>query len=344
VVDSASALAHQFLFNKTHVPFYQRMYASVDISTQSDFATIVKSIPVMTKAVLRRAAPLDFLPQANGRLMGRYALQRSTGGTTGTPTSISYSKVDWERAVQAHSLAFSERMTGSDIRAFNGYNQGHISGPIFSEGIFEAGGLCVTRGFQSNDEAALKELVAHRCNVVISPPTASKKGGTIEGLLEIDASTGTHYLNGENIKMLVVSSSELTPGLLSELKSLGINNIVNCYGCTEVMPIGFSCPLDPFTFHLVKGAGTYVAVVSSGGSLVKNGEKGIVLLGRYGSPGLAGVLDPSLSTALLNYATGDEATYTNGGCACGHDGGSLSNVCRVANIEEKIESGCQVWE
>lgn len=344
LVDSASALAHQFLFNKMRVPFYKRMYANVDIGASSDLATIVRSIPVMTKAALRRAAPHDFLPQVDGRLLGRYALQRSTGGTTGTPTSISYSKGDWERAVRAHASVFSERMGASDIRAYNGYNQGHISGPIFSESIFEAGGLCATRGFQSNDEAALRELVAHQCNVVISPPTASKKGGTIEGLLEIDAATGTDYLNGDNIRMLVVSSSELTPTLLGELRSLGIKNVVNCYGCTEVMPVGFSCPIDPFSFHLATDAGTFVAVVSPNGSLVESGDRGIVLLSRFGAHDVTGRFVPSLSTALLNYVTGDEATYTDGYCACGHTGASLSNLCRVANIEEKIETGCQVWE
>jgi phenylacetate-coenzyme A ligase PaaK-like adenylate-forming protein len=344
MVSSASALAHQFLFNKMRVPFYQRMYANVDIATSADLATIVQTIPVMTKAALRRAAPRDFLPQVDGRLLGRYALHRSTGGTTGTPTSISYSRGDWERAVRAHASVFSDRMGDSDIRAYNGYNQGHISGPIFSESIFEAGGLCATRGFQSNDEAALRELVAHQCNVVISPPTASKKGGTIEGLLEIDATTGTEYLNGDNIQMLVVSSSELTPSLLGELHSLGINTIVNCYGCTEVMPVGFSCPLDPFSFHIAADAGTFVAVVSPDGALVESGERGIVLLSRFGAHDVTGQFVPSLSTALLNYVTGDEATYTNGLCACGHRGGSLSEVCRVANIEEKIETGCQVWE
>jgi phenylacetate-coenzyme A ligase PaaK-like adenylate-forming protein len=190
----------------------------------------------------------------------------------------------------------------------------------------------------------LKELITHQCNVVISPPTASKKGGTIEGLLQVDATTGSDYFNGENIKMLVVSSSELTPGLLGELQALGIHNVLNCYGCTEVMPVGFSCPFDPFTFHLAAGAGTYVAVVSADGSLVKSGQRGIVLLGRYGGQNSSGGFVPSLSTALLNYVTGDEATYVAGTCTCGYEGGSLSSVCRVANIEEKIESGCQVWE
>jgi len=199
-LDRAAALTAQLRFNYLNVPACRNMYSKISLLDGVDFATAIQSIPVITKEIFQSNSALDLLPHINGKPIGPFAAHRMTGGTTSTPGSVFYSQTDWDRAVAVHHQTFFSRLSGiSEVRAFNNYNQGHISGPIFSAGISGPTSLCVNRGFRSDNDQALKEIIAHRCNVLIAPPSSTAKGGTLEDLLEADARAGSNRpLRAEN--------------------------------------------------------------------------------------------------------------------------------------------------
>ena len=336
-----SRFLFQARFLASSVPFYQARYRSLDLSAPQDFSVTTR-IPAIRKEDLRSASGTDLIAAQAIDRENRIAIQRSTGGTTGRCLSIMYSSADWAAAVDAHVAALKRpaELTGERIVSFNCYHQGHISGPIFNDAISALGGIPIARHFKSSDEEVLEEMARNRCNTIIAPASSSGKGGALESLLEIDAATRTNFINGQNIKFIITSSTALTSDLIEELRDLGISNIVNCYGSTELMPVGFSCSADRRNFHLVE-CNTYAFVVNSSLAPVSSGSIGRVMVGRIASRSNDGRLTPSLSSGLLNYMNGDEARIEHGRCECGSAAPRIGDIARVEDRTEKLTSGCQ---
>ena len=336
------ALLAQVLYNLETVPAARALYRHLALNPEMPFEELVSTVPGIVRSFVRDQDPLSWLPHRHDRPLPQY-LHRATGGTTSRALSIFYSEDDWRAALLLHVETFAARLRGvGPIVAFSTYNQSHISGPIFSGAIAAMGGLCINRSYLADDERTLEEIRAHRCNVIIAPAGKTTKGGTIESLLNLDSAKRDPYIHGGNIKAVIVSSSVLSSELLAELNSLGITEIINCYGSTEVMPVAFSCPKNPLIFHLVRRF-VYGVVVDNEQRLCEHGERGIVLVGRASGLDRYGHSVRSTSTALLHYANGDGATVLTERCSCGYHGDSLTDIERITDIEEKLKSGCQAW-
>jgi phenylacetate-coenzyme A ligase PaaK-like adenylate-forming protein len=340
-------LKKQFQFNKKNVPFYKKFYKNIDELSLNGYSSSIAQIPVLTKSILKNInSPYEFINEETFRNLRQVYLHRGTGGTTGRPTSVFYSNEDWRAALYASNRLFYPRLNqdfNSDkVIAFNNYNQGHIAGAIFNYMVQDLNGLAINRNFNSTDEEALKQICYHRCNLIISPPISTSKGGTIESLLAIDAATNTNYVNGDNIKYLFLSSTNLTPDLYEELVSLGIKNIFCFYGSTEILPIAISCENDPFKFHFIEGH-IYANAINSNHELVANGERGMLIAGRIASVTNDGNIVPAQANTFMNYLLGDEVTLSTENCSCGRTTRSITNIERKLDIDYKISSGCQTW-
>jgi phenylacetate-CoA ligase len=336
----------QFVFMKNNVPFYKKRYANIDVSSLKTIDDCVSKIPGLRKNDIRNLpSPYDLLPTQIRENMSKIYLYRGTGGTTGEPTSMFYSYNDWRAIVHAMVRSLKELREiakETQIIAFNGYNQGHISGPIFDDTIRELGGISIARHFTADDERALRQMARHKCNLIICPPTSTHKGGTLEELLKADVKTGLNYINGDNIIALFLSSTPTTPELMKEIKELGIKLVYNYYGSTDVLPTAISCQESPETWHILNGHISLFVVDENQGH-VKNGERGLVIASRIGSYDKNGKISNCEATQLLNYYVGDEVTYIDEPCKCGRTTPRIADIKRVLDIRDKIESGCEAW-
>ncbi len=334
----------QFSHNKSEVPFYSRRYKNIGEDDLTEWEDCVQKVPTLRKEDIRAlASPYDLLDEGTAHNLASIYLHRGTGGTTGEPTSMFFTKNDWEAVLSAMTRAVGEVHTlKKPIVAYDGYNQGHISGPIFDDTIRKLGGLPISRNFGCSDEQALLQMKRHKCNLIIAPPVSTHKGGSIQNLLDADSKLGLNYINGKNIDVIFCSSTNLTPELHRELKDLGIKYIYNYYGSTDVLPTAISCQENPFDLHVLFG---HVAlfVVDEEQHHVSNGKRGLVISSRIGS--YDDKYRPSVSrgTQLLNYHVGDEVTYLEDQCPCGRTTPRIRDVKRVADIQDKLEGGCEQW-
>ncbi len=334
----------QFIFNKNNVQFYKQFYKNTRESDLQSLKDCVEKVPIITKTQLRNLpSQYDILPDSTRSNLHKIHLHRGTGGTTGEPTSMFFSRKDWLAVLGAMTRAVRE-VTSIDkpIIAFNGYNQGHISGPIFDDTIRKLGGTPISRNFGSSDEQALRQMSKHKCNLIIAPPISTHKGGSMEHLLEIDSKTGLNYINGENIDVVFCSSTNLTHEIHKELKDLGIKYIYNYYGSTEILPTAISCQHSPFDLHILFGH-ISLFVVDKDQKHVKNEERGTVLSSKIGSYNENNGVSQIEATQLLNYQVGDEVTFISEKCSCGRTTPRIKEVKRVHDVQDKLEAGCEHW-
>ncbi|MGE0172751.1 MAG: hypothetical protein AB7T49_08200 [Oligoflexales bacterium] len=292
-------------------------------------------IPLLTKDELRLRDPLDFAAKKNFP----FYMVRQSGGTTGNPVPLYWTRADWNAAVRAVCRFLEPLADIKPLVAWNGYNQSHAGGPSFDDAIRELGGMVVPRHFKSDDQAAIEEIERFKAQVLILPAkSGTEKGGSLEDLLICDAG----FLSRLNIKALMVSSTGLDPDLLEEARAQGVQHIINLYGSTEAFPSAISCEANPLMFHLCQGP-NLTEVVGTDGDSVKNGERGLVVISRVGSESEAGIF-PAGGTQLIRFIVGDEATYITDPCSCGRSSPRIGDVRRIINIQDKITGGCQKWE
>jgi len=334
-------LLQQVTFVKQFVPYYKSAFRNISFVNVESF---VEQLPILTKAVVRANSPFDFLSEEILRDPSQIYLQRSTGGTTGIPTSFFYTADDWRLITKIHQQAFKEhlKLIDTPLRAMNCYSQDHVSGPAFGASLLGLGVLVANRSLRPTMEQLLDEIVLHKCNMIIAPPQSSHKGGTISDLLEVDAHRKNPYINGKNIKCLLISSTLLDKELLDELKSLGITNIINCYGSTEAFPIAISVPGDPLNFKITEGH-VKTFFINSNGKEARSEERGIVVTSRIAGLDLNRNLTLSKSSSLIHYFNDDEVLYYERKNCDGEVERFLTDAVRIQNIEEKLASGCQVW-
>jgi phenylacetate-CoA ligase len=295
----------------------------------------IESIPLLTKRDLRVLAPDDLLVDPDQP----FHLVRATGGTTGTPTPVFWTRNDWHALVQASQRFCAPIQDLPRLRVWNGYNQAHVSGPAFDGLVRALGGTPIPRHYGSSDRHALEEIARMRANgIVITPQSGSGKGGSLEDLLGEDPT----FIARLGIKVMIVSSTPLQPDVMEEVREQGVVFMVNFYGSTEAPPAAASCPIDPTTFHLSQ-AHVLVEVVGPDGSHVRSGERGAVVVSRIASASGSGVRAAE-ATQLIRYAIGDAALYVDEPCGCGRTSPRIRDVMRVANVEEKLAGGCERWE
>jgi len=336
-------LIRQALHLKEQFGFYKSFYKDIALNPDDSFEELIVKLPKINKSVFKAQDPFSLLPDNFLSVPAKLpVMHKTTGGTTGRPANVFYTANDWATALEAHALILRPIFASlhKPVIAYNNYNHGHIGGPVFGQSVTAAGALCINRSFNADDERAIDEISRYKCNMLVAPPSATRKGYTLESLLEADAASGTNYINGDNIDVVLVSSLPLRKELVEELQELGIKFILDFYGMTEVMPVAVSCPYNPRHLHIC-GGHAYADVVNSSFKPVKTGERGMIIAGRinaYDANG--GVSD---STGILNFITGDTALVVESGCSCGENLKTITDVRRESDTESKAENGCQTW-
>jgi phenylacetate-CoA ligase len=295
----------------------------------------LQQIPPLQKSQVRALGPFDLTVKE----YFPFHTMRQSGGTTGLPVPLYWTKSDWTAAVNSCTRFLDEIRKITPLIAWNGYNQAHAGGPSFDDIIRAIGGFPVARHFRSEDGSAIEEIERFGANVLVLPAQGgSGKGGSLEDLLNQDPS----FISRLGIKGVMVSSTELTEEIFVELVDQGIAAVVNLYGSTEAFPAAVSCTTNPFIFHLAQGP-NYVEVVDGDGKAVKNGERGRVLVSRIAGEGADG-FSPATGSQLLRFVVGDEVTFIDDPCQCGRTTPRIKDIKRIINVEDKIAGGCEKWE
>jgi phenylacetate-CoA ligase len=335
-------VSNQVAYAYKNIPFYKKMMQDrkidpTKINTIKDFR---KHIPVLTKTTIRNAGPYALINIEECYKNSKIYLNRSSGGTTGEPTGFFWTEDDWNAVVETMVRGMSDIKIKTRIIAFNGYNQGHIAGPIYDDTVRMLNGLTIPRHFKADDPTALKQMIKFKSNTLIAPPTSgSGKGGSVEDLLNADTQ---NYINSKNIQMILHSSTPMTDELFDELYSLGIKAIVNSYGSTDALPTAISCLSDPRAMHITNG-NVLLEVINDKGEHVASGERGHLIASRIASSSKNGI-SINQGSQVLRYSVGDDATYIDEGkCKCGKNTPKIKDIKRVANTQDKIEGGCEVW-
>ncbi|MBC7533418.1 MAG: hypothetical protein H7318_17740 [Oligoflexus sp.] len=329
------AMHQQLRFASRYNDFWRDRLSETLLRSPTFTRQHLEMIPLLDKKNLRLLQHGALLP----RMGDSCHVVRGTGGTTGAPVSISWKRADWQAALETITRFIEPIRALKPKTIWNGYNQGHVSGPIFDDVIRQLGATSLPRHFRSDDGKALEDILRVKPTVlVITPQSGSGKGGSLEDFLEIDP----NFIKHAGVKGLIISSTVLAEDLKEELKEQGVTTIVNFYGSTEALPDAVSCPIDPRSFHLCQGH-VLVEVIDANGQHVKNGGRGLLVVSRIGSSSAAGI-GPSLGTQLFRYVVGDKVSYREGPCACGRSTASIYDIERVLDIEEKLQGGCQKWE
>lgn len=326
---------HQLMFAKEHSVHWKKRLSSVIIEEAKFNRSVIESLPVFFKSELRILNPYDLTTD----LAKSWHIVRGSGGTTGTPTTVMWTLADWRSAIETSTRFLRRIRDWKNMRIWNGYNQAHVAGPAFDDIIRMIGATPIPRHFKSTDKDTIKEMEHLKVDgIVLTPKSGSGKGGSLEDLLAIDP----NFISRIGIKHVWVSSTLLDKDLAKELRSLGVETIVNFYGSTESMPNAISCLDNPHTFHLCQGH-IFLEVLDENGKHVENGKRGTVVVSRIGSSAPPAI-DPAEGTQMFRFVVGDSAVYHNEKCTCGLTSPRISQVERLPSDEGKILGGCERWD
>lgn len=326
----------QILFASEHCEFWKKRLPETLLKRKTLTREDIETLPPLGKQVLRLSSPQDLIGLKDAPIY----LVRGSGGTTGVPTPIFWTKPDWAAAIEtAVRYMRPLRPSWKGLRVWNGYNQGHVSGPAFDDIVRILGGTPIPRHFKSNEEESIAEMERLKVEaIVLTPKSGSGKGGSLEDFLAIDPD----FIPRIGIKTLIVSSTALDKDLLEELHDLGVETIANLYGSTEALPTGISCSHDVSGFHLCQGH-IFLEVVDDSGKHVRSGESGLVVASRIGAS-LENEIGPAEGTQLFRYIVGDRATYSEEPCPCGLTTAKILNPSRLPNDVDKLMGGCERWD
>lgn len=346
------------IFAKEHVPFYREHFKNItqnqinDIKSLEEFSIV---LPETTKEHLTTTHPSKFLPEYEA---GTALINKGTGGSTGKPVTIFYSKYDWTAMAQniARSIKFDFRENLDDLRGrqlVGLYHGDHVTNEIYRSGLGLLGISLLGRPSTKSESSHVYDFIQDvKPNGILAPPedrgSKQTKGITLDRMLIFDAKnskSSAYRLNNtdnKSMQMVLWSSMPLSPQLHNYLKDhLKIPYIQGQYGSTECCPTGATCEYNPFSFHLCYGPNLVTVVHPSNERLVKDSEEGFILVTKTG-----GVVDGQkivpTGTNLINFRTGDYAKLTQGTCKCGRTTPVLSNLTRKEDVQIKAEFGCQV--
>ncbi len=324
----------QLHFAKEHSRHWQKRIPEDILKKPSLSRSDVEALPILFKAELRLLSPYDLL----GNEHTSSYIVRGSGATTGKPSTVLWSKGDWDAAVETSARFLNERRSWKGMRIWNGYNQGHVAGPVFDEIIRKVGATPIPRHFKSSDAEAIQEMEHLKVDgILLTPKSGSGKGGSLEDFLSIDPS----FIERLGIKCVWVSSTNFEKSLAKELNALGVETVVNFFGSTEAMPTAISCAADPHGFHMVQGH-VYMEVLDENGHHVSSGQRGTLVVSRVGSSDGSRII-PAEASQILRMVVGDSAIYDSTKCSCGLSTPKISQLQRLPK-EEKVLGGCERWD
>lgn len=293
----ARALGRLLAHAHENVPFYRRRFSQADLSPdQIQGVENLAQLPPLTKEELRNNR--DDLIARNYRRKSLVA--RSTGGSTGVPTSFYYDRASWDSRVGAKYSAytwagwdFGSRtaiMAGSPIdKAVFLSLRGKLKSALFRE-IF----LDTFEMSESTRRQYVKKLQNFRPQVLI---------GYASACIALARQLRRDNLS-LSIAVIITSAEMLFPPQRRFIEEAFHGQVFDLYGSREVAAIGMECrhhnglhvPIDRLVVEILRG--------DSPAPAGEPGEIVITDLQNYGMP-------------FIRYKIGDVGRLLQRACPCG---------------------------
>lgn len=349
------------LFAKRFVPFYKIHYKHIsedDIMNISSLGEFAFKLPVTTKRHLSENDAFDFLPDF---VQIEEMINKGTGGTTGKPVTIYYSKSDWNAMAQhiARSIKFDFQNNLHELKGLNVvgmYHGDHVTNDIYRDGLKLLGIHVSGRVSTKKDAKSNYDFLQHqKPNGILAPPSdpsdSQTKGITLDEFLKSDAKNSSEFayrFNNEinpKFKLIFWSSMPLPEAMLNYMQNhLKIPYIQGQYGSTECCPTGATCKYHPREFHIGYGPTLITVIHPTEKRLITENERGHILVTKTGGTYDGKNIVPT-GTYIINLRTGDSAVLKNINgeqCQCGRNTPILTDLKRIEYVEVKADAGCQV--
>jgi len=319
-------LRQQVEFSICSCPFWRARFEQSRLEP-SQIRTLAdwRRLPALEKTEFRDAGVWGLVPN-DARESIKIAW--STSGTTGKPTLSAWCEEDWQSLTFSVSRMLAASMPASGIRALNGYNQGHLAGPLYDSAIRCLGGVSLPRSLvDENRWPMVCQLDEFRCNTLILPegPRNPKADITMRDLL----ASKSAELRSCQLEWWIGSTATFSEGTIRQAKALGISMITNLYGSSEFGLFAVSCGHDAKCFHIAEGH-VLVEVIDRSGRTVSDGERGRIVVSKLSGVTRQGQLCPHRGTQLLRLDVGNEATVHRKPCRCGLTTARITNIQRAS--------------
>jgi len=308
----AEALRRQVAYVAGALPYWRdrlaRASASADtIRSLDDLARI----PVLSKAELRTARPSALVPEAH---LNDVRIARWTSGTSGRPTVCFWTEADWTALVIATARMLARQMPVETPRAFNGYSQAHLTGPLYQAVLRRLGGAAFDRShhpedmFSTEAQAGLFDFDT----LILPARTTRGKGLGLAELLERDSG----FLARHAVRWWVGSSGTFDAAIVEAARGQGVASVSNLYGASEFGLFAIMCGQSFGDYHVAQGH-VLVEVVDDAGAAVESGTFGRIVVTHLCASDAHGRAGLHQGTQLLRLAIGDGAMLIDEPCPCG---------------------------
>ena len=319
-----AALRHQIAFMRDKVPFWHDRLeaAGVDEDGIETFADLAR-IPILSKEELRGLRPRALIPEDSALDL---QIARWTSGTTGRPTVNFWSASDWAALVATTARMLVRQAPMQRPTAFNGYSQGHLTGPMYGAALRRLSGVVYDRSHHpETDFSTLAQMELFDFDTLVLPERA--KAGKGVGLAEL-LKDDPELLARNSVRWWIGSSGTFGTEIPAIARSQGVESVSNLCGSSEFGVYGISCEETAGDFHLAQGH-VLAEVVDPSGLPVENGASGRLVVTH-----LCGMDDDEHArahrgTQLLRFAVGDGATFLSEPCPCGLTSPRLRDIRRL---------------
>lgn len=291
--------------------------------------------PILTKEDLVRHFPYGFLTVPENQIAKVFL----SGGTTGKPITMYYTREDYAELVKFASRLFpaaglvppEDGKTGD--RILHLLPQGSHIIDCFIDGARSIGLMVIPAHFGYNEPARHLEVIRDFGITALNIAPTGAKGSNLAGLLEVDE----EGIIEKYIKTIIYAGAPMPPEMRKDLLSMG-KNVLGAYGSTEIGGIGYqsiNCgEIEPGSFH-VFGDLTLIEIVDDDGLPLEPGQRGYLLVTTLGWDNFAGCAVP-----IIRYRIGDMCTLIEGvECACGRTPQYIVKPQRVEDLP-RMEKGC----
>jgi phenylacetate-CoA ligase len=283
-------------------------------------------LPIVEPSMLRRVSPWALVPAGQ-----RTGLAKSfpSPGPEGTPTWSFWSPSDWRCLVKTLADALGpHRPPGGDLIAYNAHPEGALSGSAYGDALRLLDVAVAPRHCDaSRPGEVIHEIASLGCNVMVlghgdrSPESDS--AAAIDRML----SERPHMFEQMGIKWWICTSTAPGRMFLDAATRQGVQSVTRMYGSSDVGLFGVGCAHDLRDYHVTSGH-VHVEVVDELGRGVAPGERGRVVVTRFGGMTQDGSVTVNEGSQLVRLAVGDMATLVTEPCSCGASSVRLRDVRR----------------
>jgi phenylacetate-CoA ligase len=321
------ALRRQIAFMRAKVPFWRERLGNAGVDEEEIEALAdLSRVPILSKEDLRAIRPAALLPDERPSDL---KICRWTSGTSGRPTVNFWSETDWAALVGSTARMLARQAPMKAPVAFNGYSQGHLTGPLYDAALRRLGGVVYDRSHHTEElfSTAAQMKLFDFDTVVLPARTTRGKGIGLADLLGED----WNVLRRNAVRWWIGSSGTFGAESLAAARDQGVEAVSNLYGASEFGLFAISCTKAPGDYHVAQGH-VFIEVVDEAGTPVENGRSGCIVATHLCGMERDGQARVHTGTQILRLAGGDGATLLTDPCECGLTAPRLREVHRLAPV------------